>query len=265
MALVALFATRFRHVKISFFYLLYYRGGTFEIDAIWVAAFYFVMDLLTGFTFGLLGTSGGTAHFAHVGGFVTGLGWAFGLRLPEEAHTERVDEEMTQWAAAGAYEAAAVTAEVEAIKHPDDPELRWRAATYFEMKPLTRERAIPHYNEALRGWLRQGQHEQASERWNRLMAEHQPEEFDPEVMCDLAVVRENAGHYQSAADLYSAIAQHHSESRPAPLAALRLAELLARMNHREAARQWLRHVADTWPRSQEALRARAQLRRLSGA
>jgi len=263
MALVALFATRFRHVKISFFYFWYYRAGTFEMDAIWVAAFYFVMDLFTGFTFGLLQTSGGTAHFAHIGGFITGLGWAFGLRLPAQAHIERADAEMRQWATAGAYEAAGVAAEVEAIKHPNDPNLRWRAASYFEMKPLTRERAIPLYNEALRIWLDQGRHEEAFEHWDRLMSDHQLEQFDPEVMCDLAVARENAGQYQAATHLYSDIVQHHPRSRPAPLAALRLGQLLARMGQLDAASRWYHHVTRTWPDSQEALRARTELRRLS--
>ncbi len=108
MGLVALFATRFRKVKVNFFYWFYYvYTGTVGVPALYVAIFYFAFDVVFGVGWGLMGVGGGVAHFAHIGGFICGLAWSYGLQLPEEASLDEAREEAAYFSASGAYGAAA--------------------------------------------------------------------------------------------------------------------------------------------------------------
>lgn len=263
MGLVALFAIRFRRVKINLFYWWWLYMGTWQIAAIWMALAYFVMDLGLGIGLGAAGLASGVANFAHVGGFIAGLVWSYALHLPAAAHRDEASEEFTRLAASGVYEMAGAAAEQELVARPNDPDLHWRAASYFEMKPRTRSRAISHWNKALHLWLRQGRENDAFRCWDRLMHDHRPEVFDPEIMCDLAVARENAGQLQQAADIYQAIACDHADSRPAAIAALRLANLLSRMGYTELARQWYHRVIQRWPDHLECLEATNELQCLN--
>lgn len=56
--------------------------GTFELAAIWVIGAYFVLDLTNGFIGRSLGSAGGVANFAHVGGAFVGalLVWSLGYK-----------------------------------------------------------------------------------------------------------------------------------------------------------------------------------------
>ncbi len=262
MGLVALFATRFRRVPVNIFYLWWYRCGTFQVAAIWLAALYFAMDVLMGFGLGAARIPTGVANLAHVGGFLAGLLWAYLLRLPAEARADETGQEAARLAASGIYEMAAVTVEQEIQRRPGDPELHCRAATYYEMKPQTRHRATEHWNMALGLWLRRDEQEAAFDRWDRLMYDHNPQQFDPNIICDLAVARENAGQLSAATEIYAVVANGHAASRPAPLAALRLAHLLRRMGDDDLARQWYQTVLERWPDSDEALDAHDGLAQL---
>jgi len=55
-----------------FYWVMLVRIGTFELAAMWVIAAYFVMDLASGIFYRSMGSGGGVANFAHVGGALTG-------------------------------------------------------------------------------------------------------------------------------------------------------------------------------------------------
>ncbi|MAW76819.1 MAG: rhomboid family intramembrane serine protease [Planctomycetes bacterium] len=60
----------FPHSKVTLFYWIYFFIGTFELRASWFLGIWVGLDLL----YGLTGTGGMVAVWAHVGGFVAGLG-----------------------------------------------------------------------------------------------------------------------------------------------------------------------------------------------
>lgn len=262
MGLVALFATRFRRVKVRFFYWVYYiYTGIFRIDAIWVAGIYFAFDVLMALGVGAGWMMSGTGHFAHIGGFICGIVWAYALNLDEEAADDELDAEMTRMAASGSYTMAAMKAEEQLEKRPNDPDLHAKAARYYAMDRATPLRARQHWNQALKLWLRRGQVEKAVRQWQRLNYDHNPGAFDAEVILDLAVALDNYGQYSDAAELYASVAGREGAGDNAPLAAWRLAQMLRRVGSEEESRRWLQHILNTWPDSDEALEAQAALSR----
>ena len=261
MGLVAIFALRYRTVNVNCLYCWYYRCGTFQIKAIWLGAIYFALDLFEGTTTGALGAPSMVGNFAHVGGFVCGVVWSFILKLPDAAAVDEDRDTAAGFAAAGAFGAAAA-AMTEAIEHaPADPDLRRQMASYLDMKPETAPLALPQWDAAFRLWVSRDELETALENWNKACGRHQPQDFDPQTVFDLAVALDKRGHDTEAAAAYAALAQQHREFRDAPLAGLRLAHMLARHGRADQARQWYQYVQTTWPESEEALTAEGELAR----
>jgi membrane associated rhomboid family serine protease len=260
MGLVALFCTRFRKVNVNFWYLIYFRAGTFAVRAMWVAIFYMVLNVGEGVLFGVMGVGGGVAFFAHIGGFLTGLAWSYGLRLPEAAMAEEQTEAARTLAAAGAYETAAASLETALERTPNDPELHRQAAQYLGAREKTRGRAAEHWDAALRLWLREGKVEEALTTWERLQGTYQPAQFSPATLMALGRALESGGWIGQAAAVYQGIVQGHPQRTEAPAAALRLARLAAAAGRPDTARQWCEYLCKRWPECYEALEAGERLR-----
>jgi membrane associated rhomboid family serine protease len=258
MGLVSIFATRYRHVKVNIFYLIWYRGGTWQVDAMYVAGAYLVLDLLGG-TLGFFGASDGVGHFAHLGGFAAGVGWAFALGLVHEAARDDARAEVHRLSASGAYGAAASSVEAALAKRPNDPELHKEAAAYFGLEDRSRSKAVRHWGQAIRLWLAHGERELALDEWQRAKRRYSAAEFDPSLLCGVAVALEADGLFAEALEAYEASARHPSAGRTGPTAALRLAELLERIGDPERARAWYSHLLSHWPDSPEALDAESAL------
>jgi tetratricopeptide (TPR) repeat protein len=260
---VALFATRYRYVKVNIFYWWYYRIGTWQVAAVYVAGFYVVLDVLFG-SLGFFGFDDGVAHFAHLGGFACGLAWAFGLHLPEAAASDEAREEAAAFASAGAFSAAAARLEAVLQRRPNDPELHKQAATYFGLHDRTQHRAVMHWGQALRLWISQGQRDRAAEEWLKVKRQFGVQEFESPILCELGIALENAGRYEDAIETYEAAARRQTDVENAPTAALRLGELLEQVGHSTQARRWYDHVTRRWPDTTESLDAASRLRRASG-
>lgn len=259
MGLFAIFVVRYRNVNVNCFYWYYMYMGTWQIKAIYLGIIYVGLNLFEGLGTGGLGVGGGVAYFAHVGSFAAGVACAYLLRLPAAAAIEEDRDTAAGFAAAGAF-AAAAGAMREAIAHaPADPELRRQMASYLDAKPETQHLAVPEWNVALALWLRRDEPETAHDQWLRALRSHQPQDFDPQTVFDLGVAFEKRNHASEAAQAYAAVAQGHPEFREAPLATLRLAEMLEKRDRIKDARQWYRYLQATWPASQEALTAEAKL------
>jgi membrane associated rhomboid family serine protease len=260
---VALFATRYRHVKVNIFYWWYYRIGTWQVDAVYVAAFYVVLDVLFG-SLGFFGFHDGVAHFAHLGGFGAGLGWAFGLNLPAAAATDEAREEAAAFASAGAFGAAAARLEAALQRRPNDPDLHKQAATYFGLREKTQGRAVMHWSQALRLWISRGQWDKVVEEWPKVTRQFAPQQFEAEILCEVGDALERGGQYADAAGAYEAAVRRRGNGQDAPAAALRLGELLERMGYGAEARRWYEYVMRTWPDTIKSLEAASRLRRVSG-
>ncbi|HLJ87688.1 MAG TPA: rhomboid family intramembrane serine protease [Candidatus Angelobacter sp.] len=76
-ALMGAFVVRFPKMQITMVWLRFLRFHTFQAAAYWLLPLWVLMEIFYG---ALVGTSGGVAHWAHVGGFLFGVAGAVAFR-----------------------------------------------------------------------------------------------------------------------------------------------------------------------------------------
>ena len=162
--------------------------------------------------------------------------------------------------ASGSPALAAADAEAQLKKHPDDPALHCQAAQLLATNDQTRPRAIAHWDQALKLWLAQGKRDEAVDCWRKVVHVCRPEQFDPALVLHVGAALEHAGQYEQACAAYDGVAGHHKDCPSAPAAALRLADLLAKIGKADTARSWYAYIPQAWPDSEEALEAGARAR-----
>ena len=269
-AMLAIFVIRLPATRVELFgYSMRMRqGGSLTLTVIWAAGVFVLADLFLR----LLRDFCGPVRLTTFLGLWTcaGVGAAWALLLPplRKAADEAVLHEADGFAAAHTYGAAGMAVEEQLLKRPNDPHLRLQAAHYFQHRGKTLNRALEHYAEAIRLLLKAGSASEALAAWEKAGAVFTADQFDPDVMCDLAVAADNSGEHGSARELYAAVATVHPNSRTAPTAAFRLAAMLDRTGDAAGAQEWYRAVIKNWPNSQEELDAEDGLkktgRRLEG-
>ncbi len=263
-AMLAIFVIRLPATRVELFgYSMRMRqGGSLTLPVIWAAGVFVLADLLLR----LLRDYCGPVRLTTFLGLWTcaGVGVAWALLLPalRKAADEAVLHEAGGFAAAGTYGAAGMAVEEQLLKRPNDPQLRLQAAHYFQHRGKTLSRALEHYTEAIRLLLKAGRPVEALAAWEKAATAFTPEQFDPGVVCDLAVAADNAGECAIARELYQAVATSHPNSRTAPTAAFRLAAMLERTGDAGRAQEWYRAVIKNWPNSQEELDAEVALKRM---
>ncbi len=94
-ALMGAFLVRFPKMKIQMAWLFLFRLYRFKAAAYWLLPLWLLMEILYG---SLLGSSGGVAHWAHVGGFLFGAVAALAIeRSGLEQKANQVIEEKLAW------------------------------------------------------------------------------------------------------------------------------------------------------------------------
>jgi membrane associated rhomboid family serine protease len=153
-------------IRFAYFWLIGFRviSGTFEAPAWLMLPLWFANELFQAWLGDALGATGGVAYWAHVGGFLFGVGAALALkstRFEERfvhaaieakvtlARGNPVVEEAARLRTAGDMEGAFALLEAESRKKPDDPDVGvafWDAATALQ-RP---EAAAPALARAIR-------------------------------------------------------------------------------------------------------------------
>jgi membrane associated rhomboid family serine protease len=96
-ALMGAFLVRFPKLKIEMFWLAFYMRGRFKAPAIYLIPVWGLMELFYGTLFG---QASGVAHWAHVGGFLFGMGGAWVLsKTGLEQRASSAIEEKVSWTA----------------------------------------------------------------------------------------------------------------------------------------------------------------------
>lgn len=258
MGVVALFALRYRKVRVQFWYFILFRMGTFELSALWTAIMYFVIDLGSGLL-SLGNSDGGTAHWAHVGGFFAGAIWAFAGGSFKEGVTEEHREHVDDLFQSGAQLTALREAEKHLRNDPADAELRAQAARTYQANGEP-QRAARHWGRALEVWVAHGQLEEAAAEFEYMRGRYDAALYPPDMLVRMGQVLERAGRYDTAILACRDVLAAHPSSPQAPAAALQ-AGLVARYRKQDLdlARRYLELIPRRWPRAAEAARAEREL------
>ena len=259
MGIVALFVLRFHGVRVRFF-IWWIIPYIFHVRALWVGIAFVAWDLASALM--MVGQQGGgVAHWAHIGGFITGGIWAWALKLTREGTHEIKHDAARDLIAAGAWLEAARRLEERIAERPGDPELHAEAASCYEMVAGTHDEAASHWNEHLRLLLLSRRYDEALSRFGNLVDRFAPADFAPAVLMRIGTAAESAGEDELALPALMAVAEAHPAAEQAPEAALRAARLLSRRGNDVRSREILESIRSRWPDSEAALTAATRLRR----
>jgi hypothetical protein len=256
-AVLAMFAVRFYRNRVRIFWILgIWWRGTFTMPSLWAVGIWFALELLSGFL--TLRGGSGVAHWAHIGGFLFGVGMGFVMRSPQDAARQYLLEDVRTGLSEEAPQSAierllpAVRAEprneaariqlaraYEQAGDEENADEQWRLVLQQRLQERRRGEVVPLLRQAGRPRLLLG--------------------ADPRTLFDVACCWEESGEYEEAGRLFQQVWQQHSQAPEAELAMLRHATLLKERLKHPAADRLFDHFLQKYPHSQ--YRAFAQERR----
>ncbi len=233
------FLVRYWRTRMRFFYMIgFLVRGTFEAPSWLMLSLWLAMETLAGVAARAAGITAGTAHWAHVGGFVFGAAFAWGVRrfrVEERFIQPRIEAKITTRAASAgilerafaareagrAGEACALLLEA-ARRHPGDPDVPpalWQVA----LEAGRAEEAAPFVARWIEGRLRAGAADEAIEQWRELRETVPAARLGAGGFLHLARELANRGHGGEAAEALRAAFLAGGTGMPEGLA-LRIAE-----------------------------------------
>lgn len=226
---VCFLRTRVRVWYLIWWLIIYFKMGVIEIAApvflgLWVG-WEAVQGLLSTAVQSSGGVSGaGVAHWAHVGGFLVGMGLAIGLKLRQRVvRTDLTEEERPP---EGAYEAYAYAAELERAtrESPEDPEGWYALARARELSGKT-EMAAPAYLRALGLYSRQHKEDEAVRSYLGLKKSGSIASIPADLRFPLACALEERDHKEDAFRLFWDVGHEGGQSQQGETALIRAGEI----------------------------------------
>jgi membrane associated rhomboid family serine protease len=257
-AIMGLFMLRFHRTEVEIFYWFgWFWRGTFWVRSMWALAYWIAMELAQGvLSSAFLGSGGGVAHWAHVGGFVAGAAAAPFLGSVSAAKQEYLTDDPetnVEYVRRGEKVAAAEKA------------LRTDPTNAYQMRRLAQAyRHAGEYEQATRSYLQcilrfatRNMLGQAAEVYLELHAYNDGAELPPDILLKLAQHLET-DHLRHSVAAYQTLARRFVGQPPSEYALLRLALLQAHsLNQPYEALRSLHEYLSRYPNSQWAGQARA--------
>lgn len=196
-------------------------------------------------------TAYGVAHWAHIGGFVTGLTAAFLLRLPQKAHRAYFTRDAHQAVQGNRPGAAIPRWEAMLQQNPNDPHIHAELGRAWELFG-DKEQAVLHFHTALTLYLQAKQRESAAQLYIEMQSlQIPPCPLPASAQYQLGCALEESEHLPYALQAFSEVYQNTPQSSEAELALLKAAALCARtLRRREEALQLLNQFQQSYPHSQ---------------
>ncbi len=234
--IIGVSAVGFMRTKVRVFYLfgyfLIFRMGTAEVPIALFGGLWVLWEVWQGFvTTAVLAElglpAGGVAHWAHVGGFLGGMGaaLAMGLRAKvarDDLITGRAREEDTS----GFF---SEVGELERVvqRTPGDA-AAWLALGHAHEVSGRLPRAAEAFGQALSLFLQQRQLPRAAETYAAMQKYAKPDSLPPEMLFDLACALEDTTHRAAAYHVFLLAAKAHTGQLLAETALIRAGELARR-------------------------------------
>ena len=216
-------------VKVWFFLwymIVIVRSGTFEIRASAFLGLWISMQVIGLALQHVLGQAGGTAYWAHLGGFLAGMGaaWAFGLRrfVGKKDLLEKASE------ASSAYTAAEPLKDLEQLAKEDsqDPEV-WAALSRAAETAGRTDEALRAYERLIPLLLRSGQQPRAARAFIAATQFAPGLALAPPEMFAVAEALTDLGEWAYAARTFRGLAERWPDSPQCEIALARTCEIAA--------------------------------------
>ena len=243
--LIGLYAVRYYRATINFV------GLPVRAHVVVVVTLYLTLEIGGGLWNLLAGDNGdGVAHWAHIGGFVFGLGCAYALRLVDHGARAYLSLDALQAMSKSVPGAAIQSWETLLARNPDDQEARTELARAWLMLG-DGEQAQKQYHQVLACYLEQQQRVEAATLYAEMReANLQDTDLPPAGHLNLGLALEELQQYGLAADVLQSLAFNRAESPEAETALLKTAFLyLNHLQRREEAQDLLRLFLERYPTS----------------
>jgi len=267
--IMGLSAVCFLRTKVRIGYLvgllLYWKVGTFDVAAPVFLGLWAGWEVLQGTVSSTAGAVGGVAHWAHVGGFLVGLGGAATLGLQK-----RIAREDLVSGRAGADESVGRFAEAGDLERfvrasPQDAEA-WRALGLACEGIGRLTRAKEAYHTAVTLFLAQHRAREAAEAYESLASYSDGRPIPPELHFDLACGMEELERFDKAYHMFRSAAAQRPGTQEAETALIRAGEIaFTRIHSGEHAGDCYQMLLEQFPYSPYRALAQERLEQLPHA
>lgn len=222
-------ALRLYRTKISIWYffwftLLYIRTGVVEVAAAWALGAWGLWELVQAFISLAAGSSGGVAHWGHIGGFALGLLWALALKIKAPEVDEYTCEDAIGAARQGRWAEARRKLRKVVDQQPENAEaILWLARalahTHFP------ESAARHFARAVRLFLEADQIDASFAAYQELVNLQPDYSLPPNVEMPLGTALTQAGQYARALQVFHRVATRQPDTPEGETALLRAGQI----------------------------------------
>lgn len=243
--LIGLYATRYYRATINFV------GLPVRAHVVVVVTLYLTLEILAGLWNLLEGNNGdGVAHWAHIGGFVFGLGCAYLLRLVDHGARAYLSLDALQAMSKSVPGAAIKKWETLLTRNPDDQEARTELARAWLMLG-DGEQALQQYHQVLTHHLEQQQRVEAATLYAEMReSDLKDVDISSANLLSMGMALEELQQYGLAADVLRGLALEQMEAAESETALLKTAALyLHRLDRRDDAQILLRLFIERYPNS----------------
>lgn len=226
--------------------------GEWKVAAAWIIGLKIALqDLapaLIQMAMGVVG--GGVAHWAHIGGFACGVGYAFLIGAHKEGKIEYLVDEARQSLDLKHAGNALESAQQVVMMKPDDPVGYQLLAEAHDRKD-SREEALKNYQLALDKYLRRGERSAAAQLYQDAIVKHAEWVPDAPTLFVLASQMAKDDHWKGAAESLAKLPYYYPEASESEMAFLRSAQIyIEKLQEPMVAMQLLHEFGNRFPESQ---------------
>lgn len=251
--IMGLSAICFLKTKIRVWYFFWWfmflvpRIGQFEVTAPVALGVWIGWEVIQGMVQAVSGTIGGVGHWAHIGGFVFGMGGAVVMGLHKRIpRMDLISGRVPVHSTTDAYEQAGALQKM-VMDSPEDAEAWAALARDYEMTGRL-DRAKEAHANALSRFLAQRNSAGAAGAYSALNSYGIVPQLTPDQQFSLARALDDGGRAGDAFGLFRAVANHHPDQQIAETALVRAAEIARTpLNDTQLAADCYRQLLERFP------------------
>ena len=223
-----------------------------KVKAAWLIAcwvgFFDVIPLVAQALVG--GEGGGVAHWAHIGGLLCGVLYAFLIGAPREGKSEYLVDSARQSLDMSLDGNALEAAQQVVMMKPDEPIGYQLLAEAYDRKH-NRDEALKNYRIALDKYLKRGERSAASKLYQAALPGHTAWVPEAPVLFALGTQMAKDGDWKVAAESQAKLPYYHPEATEGEMAFIRAAQIyLEKLDNPTVAMQLIHEFGSRYPQSQ---------------